>query len=483
MTDRVQSGSALVTVTGVPVLRWEPAPVICQVDCGPDGLGHERLLGVVVEEMQARGAMPLRDRDLVPDAVGDLPPLSGWYAQIHGTAVTVWMPPSWRAPVVPSAGPRRVLATFDGLPASWLAAVAEQGRLVLETSSAPIRCQKGLSMSSLPQHAGGMVAAGSADDQDRDLTLDRLRRRSAPARPAAPLIEVADLWATASVQARRLAAAHNALVPRSQAADPDLIALVIVGLIRQDGEAELAAVAQRLADPQVDLVPWLELMIAPTTLADRLADVGAAIRRDARDPGTLAYPFLGWVTAATRARAAVDRQRLIDAGGLRLGDQVRCLPERGAGGEVVPGEVVSGEVRALATMTWPPATFPRAWPQTWFEVATGAGNDSALIEHSLLLADDDDPRAVAQAAYAAAADLYLYAWVSAKGPVERHDPLRRAALRQRYTLHTIAPVRQILHEVHDASDADLDHVVATAIVRLSGLAPRYSVPGGILPST
>ncbi|WP_125808935.1 hypothetical protein [Actinoplanes sp. ATCC 53533] len=133
LTDRVQrSWSASMTVTGVPILRWEPTPMICQVDVdfsGPAGVGRDRLVGVVVEEMQVRGAMPLRDRDLVPDAVGDLPLLDGWYAQVRGSAMTVWMPPSRRMYLLPpGAPPRRMLCTLDGLPASWLAAVVAQGR-------------------------------------------------------------------------------------------------------------------------------------------------------------------------------------------------------------------------------------------------------------------------------------------------------------------------------------------------------------------
>ncbi|WP_125808936.1 hypothetical protein [Actinoplanes sp. ATCC 53533] len=331
---------------------------------------------------------------------------------------------------------------------------------------------------SLPQRAGGMVAAGTAADEDRDLVLDRLRRSSAPAPPVAALIDVAGLWEPALAQGQCLAAAHNPLVPASQAADPDLIALVMVGLARQDGAdpVGLAAVAQRLADPEQDLVQWLELMIGPTTVADRLAAVSAAIRHAARGtPSQLVFPGLGWVEAARHARAAVDRQRLIDAGGLRLDDQVRILPYRGADGDVLPGEV-----RAVSTLTWPPASHPqRAWPQTWFEVAVSAPHPHLLEECRILLADDNDPRAAAQAAYCAAEDLYTYGWVASVLPSTRDDPLRREEIRERCALHTIAPVRQILQEVRDATDADFDQVVAAAIVRLSRLAPRHTVPGGV----
>ncbi|MDG4795220.1 hypothetical protein [Micromonospora sp. WMMD1082] len=486
MTDQVQrSWTASITVTGVPMLRWAPAPPICQVDVdfsGPLGIGQERLVGVVVEEMQVRGAMPLDDRDLVPDAVGDLRLLDGWYAQVSGASMTVWMPPSrWMWVLPPGRPPRRVLCTFDGLPASWLAAVAAQDRLVLEVACPAIDCLSSDSGRgfSLPQRAGGMVAAGTVDDEDRDLVRDRLRQRRAPARPAAALIEVAGLWESASARARSLAEAHNAQAPVGQAADPDLIALVMVGLSRQDGvsEVELAAVARRLADPDLDLARWLELMIGPTTVVDRLADVAAAIRGASRgDLPALAWPQLGWVRAAGRARAAVDRRRLIDAGGLRLGDRVRCLPDHDA-----DGAVFSGEVRAVSGMTWPPASHPQhAWPETWFEVATDATSDYPLAEGRILLADDDDPRAVSQAAYCAAQDLYIYARITSEWPSDRDDPPRRARIRQRYTLHTSTPVRRILREVHDATDADLDRVIAAAIVRLRDLAPRYTVPGGIL---
>jgi hypothetical protein len=488
LADRVQrSWSASVTVTGEPILRWEPAPMICQVNVdvgGPAGIGRERLVGVVVEEMQVRGAMPLRDRDLVPDAVGDLPMLHGWYAQIHHTAVTVWMPPSQRMYLPPPGGPaRRMLCTLDGLPTSWLAAVAAQNRLMLEVTTPTIDCLSadpgGPVGFSLPQRAGGMVAAGTADDEDRDVVGDRLRRRSSPAPPVAALIEVASLWEPAFTQAQRLAAAHNARVPASQAADPDLIALVMVGLSRQDGvnEVGLAAVAQRLADPQLDLVQWLELMIGPTTVVDRLTAVTAAIRRAGRgNLPELAFPQLGWTRAAQDARAAVDRQRLIDAGGLRLGDRARCLPYRGAG-----GGVLCGEVRAVSTLTWPAATHQQqAWPRTWFEVAVDPPHPHDLEERRILLADDDDPRAAAQAAYCAAEELHTYAWIASVLPSATHDPLRREEIRQRYALHTIAPVRQILQEVRDATDADFDRVVATAILRLGRLAPGYTVPGGVL---
>ncbi|MEU1813563.1 hypothetical protein ABZ487_32135, partial [Micromonospora aurantiaca] len=106
-----------------------------------------------------------------------------------------------------------------------------------------------------------------------------------------------------------------------------MIALVLVALSVRDevdpAAVDLADVAWELAAPVIVLDTWLASVLGRTRLAGELAD--AHLSRRESTTGDYTQGPIGDCTQPVRA--AVDRQRLIDAGGLRLGDRILLLPD------------------------------------------------------------------------------------------------------------------------------------------------------------
>lgn len=487
--DGVGTWSSAVTPTGVPVLRCDLAAPTGQVELADYGSGdwRERLVELTTAEMRVRWASMLTEQDLVADAVGDLWRLNDWYAQVSAGAVDIWMPaPVWAGPAAGRDRLRRHLGTAAGLPAAWLDTVRRQGRLVLIVAAPPIlRTVTGAGVSGwhhdIPR-VGGMIAAGPAPDHDRHTTVPGVadpgsRRSPVPAgrsmaadRRVGP-IDVEHLWAAALRRAAPIADSHDSHAHRGTQASTEAIALVLAGLCRQDDaaphEVPLAALARRFAGHDLDA--WLNIMIGPTSLRDRLDTA-----RHGGPPVTMiTATWDSWRFTLRHAQQAVVRQWLLAAGGLRIGDQVRELAVGRPGGS--PARC--GRITDLSPITWPSAgTSLEA--VSYFDIAVGTALPAPVAEHDLLLADDSDPRALEQAAYTGARHLWLYQQVMSDqgcGAAER-----REVLRARYTDHSIAPVRAILREISTAPGHHLSAALTTAINHLTALAPRHRLPGGIL---
>jgi hypothetical protein len=494
------SWSAAVTVQGLPVLHWQQAAPVAHVMRfdSHDGIGTERLVDVLTETMQDRAVQQLRDEDLVLDAVTDLAPLDGWYCQLSGRdTVTVWTPGPWRATFGRLPGEREALraplCTIGGLPPQWIAEVAARQRMLLVMTPKGIKhttTVRGLVTSWYLDRPvlGGIMAAGVATDRDRHTVTPHrpaTRTEGRSTRPAVAPIDVEDLWTAASARATILIDAYRHDWPDRwcrYSIDPaQLLALVLVALCRHDGvepaQATLADVACRLADGG-GLVRWLDVLLTPTSLAERLAEMYRFERHD------LSAAAGAFIDLREQARVAVERQRLIDAGGVRVGDHVLIIP----GAEADIQTVGSGVIRDVSALTWYAGRTPQpspscTTPTCQFDIDTTAHPLPSLASSTSLLladADADDPRATPHAADVAVTDLWTW-WPSAwperwnrdPATVQRDLAYARRMLRRRAAHHTSRDVQQILDTLHRSPDRAFHAAANDAVTQLRCLThPR-----------
>jgi hypothetical protein len=508
------SWTASLTPTGLPMLWWQVvAPVAHVVWVGDRlGIGEERLVDVVEQTMQQRGAGWLRDRDLLLDAVDALTPLHDWHAQLDPSGrVTVWMPGSVaqqeqaRAEGLDPDTTRTPLCTLDGLPADWIAAAGSQRRMLLAMTppgTDEVIIDPGLSRhwATMATHpgdigpfigdppdpapprprtpTGGIIAAGTVPDRDRRLIAPRRRARAAG--HTVPLIDVQPLWETALARAEDLVGAHY---PDDGPAGPTrgdtatVIALVLAAASRANDctpeQVTPAEVAMRLVYPYSDVAGWLAMMLQPTTAADHLhqAETESFHRHDVGGRYRSTAPLRDRSTAL----AVLGRRWLIDRGGLHAGDHAVLLPD--AETDTTARRV---RVRGLSPLTWPqpPVQETRIVPCVDIDHEHGhRGRFETVDGFDLLLADGSCARAVVQAAYSAGCDLWLRRNDLAGGINAEHV---RRLLRTRSAHHTIVDVRQVLDTVIAADDGTLASAMTAGIVTLQALAPHHVIPGPLI---
>ncbi|RSM53967.1 hypothetical protein DMB66_37965 [Actinoplanes sp. ATCC 53533] len=506
---------ASVTPDGLPVVYWCPTAPVAQVVRfpGPLGSGDERLVDVLSETMQSRGAQVLREKDMMPDCVATLWPLGDWYGQVSAAGeLTVWMPGTWQQRGHAEAA-RVPLCTMRGLDPGWVEAARSEQRILLAMRP-PATAKPDLPEALLwklfnpvnypadidrpgpfgatpepvpvparsPDPVGGIVAVGTVPDDERK----SVKPRRVPIRRSVsgPPIEVGSLWTAAQDRAQQLVDASRADPCQTQRAPTDgsvlLIALVLTALSReqdrQPGEVALADVATRLANRAGDLWSWLDVMLQPTTVAD-----------DLRRAATLTTGYGSWRDLSPRrlledldgTRAVVERRWLIDGGGLRLGDRALWVPHP----EDPQEHVRLCQLRDVGSSTWPDSG------RRTGAIAAVVGVDceekvprwrtDGVAYWDLLAADDSTARAVVQAAYSAGVDLW-FARQHLDGddlnPAD--DPLRVwKTLHARAQHHTIPAVRQVLDTVLAANDIGLRSAMTSGIVQLQALAPLLPIPG------
>ncbi|WP_157751922.1 hypothetical protein [Actinoplanes derwentensis] len=485
---------------GLPMLSWRPAAPVGQVVLSPGrwGGGDERLVDVLSETMQARGAQELTGRDLVPDGMSQVPALGGWYGQMSEAGdLTVWMPSSWQYP------DRALLCTLHGVDPGWAEAVRAAGRILLAmrppgikrpvVSEALLHLWRVMDEENAfiggidadqpaPQPrpldpVGGIVRVGAVPDEHRAQVV--AARRRVPAVAVRPPIDVGALWDTAWARAGYLVDAAQAGPPESHLVPVDgsdlLIALVLTALCRDQDrlpdEVDLADVGLRLTSP--GLASWLEVMLAPTSAAD-----------DLRRAAVMTVSSEGWDDSGSarllyepsRVTALVGRQWLIDGGGLRLGDRAWWLPPAEDAGDLE--EVPARECRVVGLST---ATFPVHSGATWinaqFHVAGAPDAPHRFDAHGydLLCAENDPGRALVQSAYSAGCDLWFARHGLDRGQYTPGQVWRRLRGRARY--HTAPEVRSVFDTVLDTDDAHLAAALTSGIVQLQALAPQQPIPG------
>ncbi|WFF08052.1 hypothetical protein O7622_05625 [Micromonospora sp. WMMD1076] len=262
-----------------------------------------------------------------------------------------------------------------------------------------------------------------------------------------------------------------------------MIALVLVALSVRDevdpAAVDLADVAWELAAPVIVLDTWLTSVLGRTRLAGELAD--AHLSRRESTTGDYTQGPIGDCTQPVRA--AVDRQRLIDAGGLRLGDRILLLPDLNRITDSPPSAVITGRItgtpdrwQPTTTIGWRAPVDTRRMPPD-FLVTPDHGQYLCSPCHPressvLLLADEHDPRALAQAAHSAAAYLRQCQPTS----LLEHDGYRRMLTALTAT-HRSARIRDILASIHACPEPDIQTAAVAAHDRLLTLIPSsYPVP-------
>jgi hypothetical protein len=264
------------------------------------------------------------------------------------------------------------------------------------------------------------------------------------------LIDVSKLRDAALRRAQMLWRDHGVLTSR-WTPSPDPVALLAMVWTAQSRELDcppdqidLGATADKLHDVYGGLHGYLEVLLEPTTLVGQWREAlwGPPLPPFQERRGNL--PKRG-------AEALVHAQRLVEEGGLRIGDQVRVIP---------PGRYTDrSEYRTTVRQVyWHPTClrlggrYPETFdvgepPPTWYYT-------TMIADFHLLLADEDDPRALAQVVVCAIHDLHqvVLPWPGLTHTDNLQILARRAG---HYTAHP--QVTQILDRVLDA-EADEDAV-------------------------
>lgn len=460
--------------TMMPAVIWQPALPDVRVRARYVhrrlGIWEYRVEDAVQEVLRERsytlanGVRLLDTTSTVADNLTDVAELDGWYCQITGSnLVTVYLRPSFsalarrRAPGTDPAATADRLCTVDQvLPPAWLHHVQQTRRVLLvalpagtiasDVSDHEVWAHPALRAGlDREQFVGGLVHAGP-EAPERAPAPPRRDKNPAP-RPAS-LIVVDQIWRRAWHRASTLMHAyHRTSPPGAHARPAELLAMVLVAQARDldcDPEhVDLILLVDWLED-WVALPAYLDVMLAPTTLAHRWRDL-----RSVRTPWTAADDDdcsmdFAFPRACAAAASAAHRQRLIDRGGLRFGDRVRKLPAEDDRHTDVTG-VISGS-------RWTPyGHTKRHQIRATFEtfMLTDAIRGRSAMESDLLLRDDTDPRAPAQAVYCAVEDL-----LQLRADTHLAWTTNQRMIAPRVPWHTFPPAHDALQAVQTARGRD-----------------------------